>query len=166
MLLEMWNYYIHLVKMRLLNDGEISGNEGLKILWNILGKGGLSRLHTDVLLGLLKNVQKARLKTFKNSHNNDGTLLYKDNGAQAISFLKQCQGSKFPPLKLIVMSAAWMHWFLRSLWWCKSWSHPGATSIYGPVDMFYTHHAEPDYLDAALNHHVPGIYIALVFCLD
>ena len=77
-------------------------------------------LHTDVLLGLLKNVKKARLKTFKNSHNNDGTLLYKDNGAQAISFLKQCQGSKFPPLKLIVMSAAWMHWFLRSLWWCKS----------------------------------------------
>ena len=98
----------------------------------------------------LKMYKKQRLITFKNSHNNDGAPLYKDNGAQAISFLEKCQGSKFPPLKLIVMSASLDIWFLWSLWWCKSCSYAGATSSCGPVDMFYTHHAEPDYLDAAL----------------
>jgi ATP-dependent RNA helicase DHX8/PRP22 len=110
-------------------------------------------VHTDVLLGLLKDVQKARSKTF-NGHLNseskttDGTMLDKDNGAAAISFLKQSQGGKFPPLKLVIMSAS-----LDARGFSEYFGGAKAVHIQGrqfPVDIFYTHHAEPDYLDATL----------------
>ncbi|XP_030956887.1 pre-mRNA-splicing factor ATP-dependent RNA helicase DEAH10 isoform X5 [Quercus lobata] len=111
-------------------------------------------VHTDVLLGLLKNVQKARSKTsndrlnIENKRTNDRTLLDKDNEDQAISFLKQCQGSKFPPLKLVIMSAS-----LDARGFSEYFGGAKAVHIQGrqfPVDIFYTHYAEPDYLDAAL----------------
>ena len=109
-------------------------------------------VHTDVLLGLLKNVQKARSKTsndrlnIENKRTNDRTLLDKDNEDQAISFLKQC--SKFPPLKLVIMSAS-----LDACGFSEYFGGAKAVHIQGrqfPVDIFYTHYAEPDYLDAAL----------------
>lgn len=111
-------------------------------------------VHTDVLLGLLKNVQKARSKTsndrlnIENKRTNNRTLLDKDNEDQAISFLKQCQGSKFPPLKLVIMSAS-----LDARGFSEYFGGAKAVHIQGrqfPVDIFYTHYAEPDYLDAAL----------------
>ncbi|KAF3970244.1 hypothetical protein CMV_006041, partial [Castanea mollissima] len=111
-------------------------------------------VHTDVLLGLLKNVQKARSKTsndrlnIENKRTNDRTLLDKDNEDQAISFLKQCQGSKFPPLKLVIMSAS-----LDAQGFSEYFGGAKAVHIQGrqfPVDILYTHYAEPDYLDAAL----------------
>lgn len=111
-------------------------------------------VHTDVLLGLLKNVQKARSKTsndrfnIENKRTNDRTLLDKDNEDQTISFLKQCQGSKFPPLKLVIMSAS-----LDARGFSEYFGGAKAVHIQGrqfPVDIFYTHYAEPDYLDAAL----------------
>ncbi|KAK4598847.1 hypothetical protein RGQ29_016053 [Quercus rubra] len=111
-------------------------------------------VHTDVLLGLLKNVQKARSKTsndrlnIENKRTNDRTLLDKDNEDRAISFLKQCQGSKFPPLKLVIMSAS-----LDARGFSEYFGGAKAVHIQGrqfPVDIFYTHYAEPDYLDAAL----------------
>jgi ATP-dependent RNA helicase DHX8/PRP22 len=107
-------------------------------------------VHTDVLLGLLKNVQKARSKSFNDRLNiekkkeNNGTLSDKDNGI----FLKQCQGRKFPPLKLIIMSAS-----LDARGFSEYYGGARAVHIQGrqfPVDIFYTHHAEPDYLDATL----------------
>ncbi|XP_062162694.1 pre-mRNA-splicing factor ATP-dependent RNA helicase DEAH10 [Alnus glutinosa] len=107
-------------------------------------------VHTDVLLGLLKNVQKARSKSFNDRLNivkkkeNNGTLSDKDNGV----FLKQCQGRKFPPLKLIIMSAS-----LDARGFSEYYGGARAVHIQGrqfPVDIFYTHHAEPDYLDATL----------------
>ncbi|KAF5443435.1 hypothetical protein F2P56_035990 [Juglans regia] len=107
-------------------------------------------VHTDVLLGLLKNIQRARSKSFndrvnieKNKENN-GTLSDKDNGV----FLKQCQSRKFPPLKLIIMSAS-----LDARGFSEYFGGARAVHVQGrqfPVDTFYTHHAEPDYLDAAL----------------
>lgn len=107
-------------------------------------------VHTDVLLGLLKNVQKARSKSFNDRLNiekkkeNNGTLSDKDNGI----FLKQCQGRKFPPLKLIIMSAS-----LDARGFSEYFGGARAVHIQGrqfPVDMFYTNHAEADYLDATL----------------
>jgi ATP-dependent RNA helicase DHX8/PRP22 len=103
-----------------------------------------------VLLGLLKNVQKARSKSFNDRLNiekkkeNNGTLSDKDNGI----FLKQCQGRKFPPLKLIIMSAS-----LDARGFSEYFGGARAVHIQGrqfPVDIFYTHHAEPDYVDATL----------------
>ncbi|KAB1216818.1 ATP-dependent RNA helicase DHX8 [Morella rubra] len=107
-------------------------------------------VHTDVLLGLLKKVQKARSKSFsvclgvETKKPNNATLLNKDNDV----FLKQCQGRKFPPLKLIIMSAS-----LDARGFSEYFGGGRAVHVQGrqfPVDIFYTHHAEPDYLDAAL----------------
>ncbi|GMH31196.1 hypothetical protein Nepgr_033039 [Nepenthes gracilis] len=69
-------------------------------------------IHTDVLLGLLKKVQKVRSQSpieyqkVGTVKTNDGPLSGKENGAQSASFLKLCQGVKFLPLKLIIMSAS------------------------------------------------------------
>lgn len=111
-------------------------------------------VHTDVLLGLLKNVQSARAKSANYSQNSeigkpkDGILLGKGNAAQCTSFLKQYQGRKQPPLKLIIMSAS-----LDARIFSEYFGSAKAVHIQGrqfPVDIFYTHHAESDYLDAAL----------------
>lgn len=111
-------------------------------------------VHTDVLLGLLKNVQNARSKSIGNHVNidnkkaNNGTLKEKENGAQLITFLKQCQGRKFLPLKLIIMSAS-----LDARVFSDYFGGARAVHIEGRqhhVDILYTVHPESDYVDAAL----------------
>lgn len=108
-------------------------------------------VHTDVLLGLLKNIQRSRSKSFNDGVNieknkeNNGTLSDKDNNG---FFLKKYQSRKFPPLKLIIMSAS-----LDARGFSEYFGGARAVHVQGrqfPVDTFYTHHAEPDYLDAAL----------------
>ncbi|PON79698.1 RNA helicase, ATP-dependent DEAH box [Parasponia andersonii] len=110
-------------------------------------------VHTDVLLGLLKNVQIARSKSIgcQNTENNkpkNGMLLEKENGIQNSSFLKHDRGRMFPPLKLIIMSAS-----LDARVFSDYFGGAKAVHVQGrqfPVDIFYTHHPEPDYLDATL----------------
>lgn len=111
-------------------------------------------VHTDVLLGLLKKVQNARSKSLSKQANLDnkkasnGILLSKEDSDKCISIFKQCQGRKFPPLKLIVMSAS-----LDARVFSGYFGGAKAVHIQGrqfPVDIFYTLYAEEDYLDAAL----------------
>lgn len=111
-------------------------------------------VHTDVLLGLLKNVQIARSKSVNDHLNNEikktknDMGLEKENGAQYLSFLKQDQGRKFPPLKLIIMSAS-----LDARVFSDYFGGARAVHVQGrqfPVDILYTHHPEPDYVDASL----------------
>ncbi|XP_065860587.1 pre-mRNA-splicing factor ATP-dependent RNA helicase DEAH10 [Euphorbia lathyris] len=113
-------------------------------------------VHTDVLLGLLKNVQKARLKLSSVSDNdntdtekvNNGILKERENGVRHDSFLRQSCNRKFPPLKLIIMSAS-----LDARVFSEYFGGAKAVHVEGrqhQVDILYTLHAEPDYLDAAL----------------
>lgn len=106
-------------------------------------------VHTDVLLALLKNVQKERSHLVKGHPMvNNSLRLEKENNAQGVSVLKSCQGSKSSPLKLIVMSAS-----LDAQVFSEYFSNARAVQILGrsfPVDMLYTSHPEPDYVDAAL----------------
>lgn len=101
-------------------------------------------VQTDVLLGLLKNVQNARSKVVNKKTNND---MDKENGSQSFSFLKQCQGRN--PLKLIIMSAS-----LDARIFSEYFGGARAVHIQGrqfPVDIYYTHHNVQDYLDASLT---------------
>ncbi|GMH31195.1 hypothetical protein Nepgr_033038 [Nepenthes gracilis] len=111
-------------------------------------------IHTDVLLGLLKKVQKVRSQSpieyqkVGTVKTNDGPLSGKENGAQSASFLKLCQGVKFLPLKLIIMSAS-----LDPRMFSEYFD--GASYIYVrgrqfPVNIYYTQHAESDYVDAVM----------------
>ncbi|GMH20498.1 hypothetical protein Nepgr_022339 [Nepenthes gracilis] len=107
-------------------------------------------IHTDVLLGLLKKVQKVRSEYQKvgTVKTNDGPLSGKENGAQSASFLKLCQGVKFPPLKLIIMSAS-----LDPRMFSEYFGDASYVYIRGrqfPVNIYYTQHAESDYVDAAI----------------
>ncbi|KAF8399610.1 hypothetical protein HHK36_015479 [Tetracentron sinense] len=109
-------------------------------------------VHTDVLLGLLKNVQNARSRCTNQQigleKDNNGVLLDKENNSQCLGLLKSCQGKKLPPLKLIIMSAS-----LDARVFSEYFGGARAVHIQGrqyPVDMLFTHHAEPDYLDATL----------------
>lgn len=111
-------------------------------------------IHTDVLLGLLKNVQNARSRSINKCLNTDNTEvkhgkpLKRENDAHCLSILKKCQGLKFPSLKLIVMSAS-----LDARGFSEYFGGAKSVHIQGrqfPVDIFYTHHPEPDYVDAAL----------------
>lgn len=110
-------------------------------------------VQTDVLLGLLKNVQNARSKVVnnhqdtKNKKTNNDMQLDKENGSQSFSFLKQCQGRN--PLKLIIMSAS-----LDARIFSEYFGGARAVHIQGrqfPVDIYYTHHNVQDYLDASLT---------------
>ncbi|EEF50736.1 ATP-dependent RNA helicase, putative [Ricinus communis] len=86
-------------------------------------------VHTDVLLGLLKNVQYARSKSVSNQKTID-------------------DGRKLPPLKLIIMSAS-----LDARVFSEYFGGARAVHIEGrlhQVDILYTVHPEKDYLDAAL----------------
>ncbi|CAN1314137.1 Pre-mRNA-splicing factor ATP-dependent RNA helicase DEAH10 [Linum perenne] len=111
-------------------------------------------VHTDVLLGLLKDVQKARSKAGsgnaiacdKNATN--GTLPEKEGTGQLANFLKQSQDKKFPPLKLIIMSAS-----LDARVFSEYFGGARAVHIQGrqhPVDILYTLQPEKDYVDATL----------------
>ncbi|XP_077240864.1 RNA helicase family protein isoform X2 [Tasmannia lanceolata] len=110
-------------------------------------------VHTDVLLGLLKSVQNARARfTIQNNTSSkmtaNGRISDKENNARSLSHLKACQSAKVTPLKLIIMSAS-----LDARGFSEYFSGARAVHIQGrqyPVDILYTYHAEPDYLDAAL----------------
>lgn len=107
-------------------------------------------VHTDVLLGLLKDVQKARLKLINerdtNYKNQSNSL--KDDSLNP-NALKQYQGRKLSPLKLIVMSAS-----LDARVFSDYFGGAKAVHVEGrqhPVDILYTLHPQSDYLEAALT---------------
>ncbi|KAG8371749.1 hypothetical protein BUALT_Bualt13G0120400 [Buddleja alternifolia] len=109
-------------------------------------------VHTDVLLGLLKRVQKTRLQgAMVNSDHTkaeNGRLFENENDHQSNSVLKNCRGKKLSPLKLIIMSAS-----LDAQIFSEYFGGARAVHVQGrqyPVDMLYTHQPETDYLDAAL----------------
>lgn len=113
-------------------------------------------VHTDVLMGLLKNVQHARSSSigdgaslnFENRKVKNGMSLEKENSGQCSSFLKMHNKRKHDPLKLIIMSAS-----LDARVFSEYFGGAKAVHVQGrqfPVDIFYTRHAEADYLDAAL----------------
>ncbi|XP_009628219.1 pre-mRNA-splicing factor ATP-dependent RNA helicase DEAH10 isoform X3 [Nicotiana tomentosiformis] len=111
-------------------------------------------IHTDVLLGLLKNVQKARSKGINevvntdhnnsnNGHASEGRIDNQNNG-----ILKPGQAKKYNPLKLIIMSAS-----LDAQVFSEYFGGARAVHVQGrqfPVDIFYTHKPETDCIDAAL----------------
>lgn len=105
-------------------------------------------VHTDVLLGLLKSVQKTRsrfVSKVTNNHAQNGLLMGAENDN---SFLKPCHGKKLSPLKLIIMSAS-----LDARVFSEYFGGVRAVHVQGrqyPVDILYTHQPESDYLDAAL----------------
>lgn len=112
-------------------------------------------VHTDVLMGLLKNVQHARSNSIKDGRNLDNgnkntnglLLLDKDNGQNG-SFLRKGHREKSSPLKLIIMSAS-----LDARTFSEYFGGAKAVHIQGrqfPVDIFYTRRPETDYVDAAL----------------
>lgn len=111
-------------------------------------------IHTDVLLGLLKTVQKTRSQgvndTVHNHHikaEND-TQVEKENEVQPTSMLKHNQGKKLAPLKLIIMSAS-----LDAKIFSDYFGGARAVHVQGrqyPVDVLYTHQPETDYVDATL----------------
>ncbi|KAK9089338.1 hypothetical protein Scep_028420 [Stephania cephalantha] len=111
-------------------------------------------LHTDVLLGLLKNVQLARSHTsgqlcnYGNMKANSGIICMNENNAQRSSLQKRCQNTKYPPLKLIIMSAS-----LDAKGFSEYFGGARAVHVQGrqyPIEILYTHHPESDYIDAVL----------------
>ncbi|XP_057531100.1 pre-mRNA-splicing factor ATP-dependent RNA helicase DEAH10 isoform X2 [Amaranthus tricolor] len=109
-------------------------------------------VHTDVLLGLLKSVQKARCQTSDEvvggAKTNYDIKLDNVDGTQMTSPLKQCQRDKLPPLRLIIMSAS-----LDARIFSEYFGGARAVHVQGrqfPVDIFYTLYAETDYIDAAM----------------
>lgn len=112
-------------------------------------------VHTDVLMGLLKNVQLARSDSmsdgqglnFGNKNVNSFVLLEKEN-CQSSSFLRKDRQGKNAPLKLIIMSAS-----LDARTFSEYFGGAKAVHIQGrqfPVDIFYTLLPETDYVDAAM----------------
>uniref|UniRef100_A0A2P2KRQ1 RNA helicase n=1 Tax=Rhizophora mucronata TaxID=61149 RepID=A0A2P2KRQ1_RHIMU len=112
-------------------------------------------VHTDVLLGLLKNVLIVRSKSLgshvngDNKKANNGTLKERENGDQCAGFLKQCEGRKLLPLKLIIMSAS-----LDARIFSDYFGGARAVHVEGRqyhVDILYTVHPLTDYVDATLT---------------
>ncbi|PIN16752.1 DEAH-box RNA helicase [Handroanthus impetiginosus] len=111
-------------------------------------------VHTDVLLGLLKTVQKTRSQGASDMLNNDHSkaensmLLAKENDGQCTNVEKHRRGKKLSPLKLIIMSAS-----LDAKIFSEYFGGARAVHVQGrqyPVDMLYTYQPETDYIDAAL----------------
>lgn len=111
-------------------------------------------VHTDVLLALLKKIQRARSKPvgekteFGNIASQVQTQTRDPNGPQQNGVLKGCQGRKLSPLKLIIMSAS-----LDARVFSEYFGGAKAVHVQGrqfPVDILYTVHPESDYVDAAL----------------
>jgi ATP-dependent RNA helicase DHX8/PRP22 len=107
-------------------------------------------VHTDVLLGLLKNVQYSR-STNSAINKNPERSKDKKNSKQEQSqghVLRPCQTSKLDPLKLIIMSAS-----LDARCFSEYFGGAKAVHVQGrqhPVDILYTYQPEPDYLYATL----------------
>lgn len=111
-------------------------------------------VHTDVLLGLLKRVQKARSQCVNETLSIDymkanySTLLKGENSAQGVSTLQQSRGRKFSPLKLIIMSAS-----LDARGFSEFFDNARAVHVQGrqfPVEIYYTYQPQTDCVDAAL----------------
>uniref|UniRef100_A0A251THL1 RNA helicase n=1 Tax=Helianthus annuus TaxID=4232 RepID=A0A251THL1_HELAN len=113
-------------------------------------------VQTDVLLGLLKDVQKKRSQ---NSNGASGTYdhVKKDNNAKE----KSNEVRKLTPLKLIIMSAS-----LDARGFSEYFGGAKAVHVMGrqfPADILYTAQPETDCLDAALIHMEEGPGDILVF---
>ncbi|XP_010499046.1 PREDICTED: pre-mRNA-splicing factor ATP-dependent RNA helicase DEAH10-like [Camelina sativa] len=111
-------------------------------------------VHTDVLLALLKKIQRARLKPIGEKTEighmalEMQTKTRDENGPQQNGVLRGCQGRKLSPLKLIIMSAS-----LDARVFSEYYGGAKAVHVQGrqfPVDILYTVHPESDYIDAAL----------------
>nr|XP_043627038.1 pre-mRNA-splicing factor ATP-dependent RNA helicase DEAH10 isoform X2 [Erigeron canadensis] len=110
-------------------------------------------VQTDVLLGLLKDVQKKRSQSFNGSNSDivkadDGTPLKEENNGQTSSVIKPRQVGKLNPLKLVIMSAS-----LDARGFSEYFGGAKAVHVQGrqfPVDILYTAQPETDCLDAAL----------------
>lgn len=118
-------------------------------------------VHTDVLLGLLKDVQKRRSLsvarrdediTMENGKSRQSVQENEQNMNENCSSLSKSskvpQDTKVDPLKLVIMSAT-----LDARGFSEYFGGAKAVYIQGrqyPVEIMYTYTAEPDYLDAAL----------------
>ncbi|GAA0169000.1 RNA helicase [Lithospermum erythrorhizon] len=109
-------------------------------------------VQTDVLLGLLKNIQQERSRSVYVKNGNktleDSMQLDNKDDAQDKGFLKQCNGKKCSPLKLIIMSAS-----LDAHVFSEFFGGAKAVHVQGrqyPVEVFYTHQPETDYIEATL----------------
>lgn len=112
-------------------------------------------VNTDVLLGFLKKVQRARSRSLNDSvmsntenMNVNSMMLENGNGGKNDSSFKRCQGRKLPPLKLIIMSAS-----LDARLFSEYFGGARAVHVQGrqyPVDIFYLYKPDPDYLEAIL----------------
>ncbi|KAI3765616.1 hypothetical protein L2E82_15655 [Cichorium intybus] len=99
-------------------------------------------VQTDVLLGLLKDVQKKRSQKTCSESNNNGVVKEENN------VVKPHLVRKLNPLKLIVMSAS-----LDAKGFSEYFGGAKAVHVQGrqfPVDILYTAQPETDCLDAAL----------------
>lgn len=112
-------------------------------------------VHTDVLLGLLKRVQHGRSQSIdkRQNHDNANTRKFvmssKEDDTRSVSMFKACQNAKLTPLKLIIMSAS-----LDARGFSEYFDGAKAVHIQGrqhPVDILYTYHSEPDYVEATLT---------------
>lgn len=111
-------------------------------------------IHTDVLLGLLKKVQRERSISIVKQQNPDNTntkklsMPDKEDRTEIINTLKPCQNANLTPLKLIIMSAS-----LDARCFSEYFDGAKAVHIQGrqyPVDIFYTYQPYTDYVDATL----------------
>lgn len=118
-------------------------------------------VHTDVLLGLLKDVQKRRSLSvakqdeeiaMENENSKEMAQESEENLNEHGSSFSKCyrvsQYTKLDPLKLVIMSAT-----LDARGFSEYFGGAKAVYIQGrqyPVEIMYTYTAEPDYLDAAL----------------
>ncbi|GMQ02568.1 hypothetical protein CsSME_00048729 [Camellia sinensis var. sinensis] len=111
-------------------------------------------VHTDVLLGLLKSVQNMRSGPVNQCPNidhmkaNNGVMMGKKNDAESTGILKQYQGTKFSPLKLIIMSASLDAQIFSEYFGSAKVVHVQVRQFL--VDILYTYHPETDCIDAAL----------------
>ncbi|XP_017236149.1 pre-mRNA-splicing factor ATP-dependent RNA helicase DEAH10 [Daucus carota subsp. sativus] len=111
-------------------------------------------VHTDVLLGLLKRVQKTRSQYANKQSNVDlmkanfNTLIKREENGPGVGNLQQCQRRNSNPLKLIIMSAS-----LDARGFSEFFDNAKAVHVQGrqfPVDIYYTFQPQTDCVDAAL----------------
>ncbi|CAH2033893.1 unnamed protein product [Thlaspi arvense] len=103
-------------------------------------------VHTDVLLALLKKIQRARSKAVNEVGNAASEAQTKASGEDGAS--RGFQGRKASPLKLIIMSAS-----LDARVFSEYYGGAKAVHVEGrqfPVEDLFTVHPESDYVDAAL----------------